>query len=175
MLMRLSQLRLRWRAIITRYQQQGLALILRRVMRRATRVAFALVSLVGCTISAVTPTQPPTFSSATAEPTAQPAPTAQPTPTEDGWQALSPGIERQILRPPGTVFARLAVIRINPSQVTIRAHYRPGDPLLAAGWADALPDAAVIINANFFDREIHGVFKQWLELFGVRNFKEPEV
>jgi uncharacterized protein YigE (DUF2233 family) len=51
------------------------------------------------------------------------------------------------------------VIRIDPAQFAFRVHYRPGAPLDAEGWRDELPGAAVIWNANFFDRsdEITGM------------------
>lgn len=80
--------------------------------------------------------------------------TAQPVPedlTVDGWQPLAAGLLQRTLQPFGDPFAQLQVIRIDPAVYTFRAHYRAGAPLNLNAWREQLPDAAVIVNANFFD------------------------
>jgi exopolysaccharide biosynthesis protein len=47
--------------------------------------------------------------------------------------------------------AQMIVVRIDPALYAFRAHYRPDAPLLVREWADALPEAVALINANFFD------------------------
>jgi exopolysaccharide biosynthesis protein len=44
----------------------------------------------------------------------------------------------------------MMTLRIDPAHYTFRVHYRPGQPLTAQQWADALPDAVALVNANFF-------------------------
>lgn len=85
-----------------------------------------------------------------------PTATAVPTPTAiastDAWQTLETGIEQRFYRPAqGLPFTRLLAVRIDPGQVDFRVHYRAGEPLFAGGWREELPDAALFINANFFD------------------------
>jgi exopolysaccharide biosynthesis protein len=47
--------------------------------------------------------------------------------------------------------AILYALRIGPSHFNFRAHYRPQAPLSIREWQEELPDAALIVNANFFD------------------------
>ncbi|MEM6528852.1 MAG: hypothetical protein AAF653_11200, partial [Chloroflexota bacterium] len=113
---------------------------LRRLLRPAWYIGIILWA-VGCTLR-----------SNPLPPTATPLPpTATPAPAAAGWTTLQPGIEERILRPPNSFFAQLIAVRVDPQQVDFRVHYRPGDPLFASGWRAELPDAAVIINSNFFD------------------------
>jgi len=82
----------------------------------------------------------------------QPAPTIPvPTPTVvvDGWENLLPGLEQRIYTADGNT--QLLVLRVDPALFTFRAHYRPGDALRLETWQAELPEAQVIINANFFD------------------------
>jgi uncharacterized protein YigE (DUF2233 family) len=76
---------------------------------------------------------------------------AQPTPTPepDAWTPLQDGVERRVLPVPGVRFGALTVIRIDPAQVRFSAHYSAA-PRTVSEWQDALPDAALIINANLF-------------------------
>jgi uncharacterized protein YigE (DUF2233 family) len=69
------------------------------------------------------------------------------------WQEITPGLEQRIDIPDGDTLAQVALLRIDPARYTLRAHYRPGDPQTLMGWQQALPDAAAIINANFFTPE----------------------
>lgn len=88
---------------------------------------------------------------ATANPA--PAPTADSEPASEGhWETLAPGLERRLYRPgaPNPLASFLA-LRIDPALYSLRAHYRPGQPLNASGWQAALPGAAAFVNANFFD------------------------
>lgn len=72
----------------------------------------------------------------------------------NGWEMLSPGLERRVLFPGGNYpLTQFTVIRIDPAQFAFRVHYRPGEPLSLAEWRDALPDAVGFINANFFDAQ----------------------
>ncbi|MBL8153593.1 MAG: phosphodiester glycosidase family protein [Anaerolineae bacterium] len=91
------------------------------------------------------------------QPTITPAPTETPVISEspdDEWESLAPGLERRTLQPDTeSISSQIVVVRVDPSQYRFRAHYRPGEPLRASEWAELLPDAAVIVNANFFDPE----------------------
>lgn len=98
-------------------------------------VCLALLAACGCALTL--PPPPPT-------PTSTPAPAA-------GWQTLMPGLEVRTYYPADVRLAELRVLRVDPAYFTLRAHYRPGDPLSAAGWHSALPGAAAVVNANFFD------------------------
>ena len=76
---------------------------------------------------------------------------AQPAPTPDtaAWSPLLDGVERRVLPVPGVRFGALTVIRIDPAQVRFSAHYSE-TPRTVSAWHDALPDAALIVNANLF-------------------------
>lgn len=76
---------------------------------------------------------------------AQPAPTPDP----DAWTPLLDGVERRVLPVPGVRFGALTVIRLDPAQVRFSAHYSE-TPRTVSEWQDALPDAALIVNANLF-------------------------
>jgi uncharacterized protein YigE (DUF2233 family) len=65
----------------------------------------------------------------------------------NSWQTLTLGIEQRSYRPDGAI---LQAIRIDPQYYNFRAHYRPNDPLTIQAWQEQLPDAAMIVNANFF-------------------------
>ncbi len=71
-------------------------------------------------------------------------------PVTAGWETLAPGIERRVYRPENYALTQFIALRIDPAINTFRAHYRPGEPLTAFAWRDALPDALAIINANYF-------------------------
>lgn len=89
-------------------------------------------------------------------PTAVPAPTPTPTPAPaaaPGWRMIAPGLAQRTYIPGENRLAALVALRIDPSQYTFRAHYRPADPLTLAQWRTALPEAVAIVNANFFDPE----------------------
>jgi uncharacterized protein YigE (DUF2233 family) len=47
----------------------------------------------------------------------------------------------------------LQTVRIDSAYYEFRVHYRPGEPLRIDEWQALLPDAAVIINANYFTPE----------------------
>lgn len=98
-------------------------------------VCLALLAACGCTLAS--PAPPPT-------------PTSTPTPAA-GWQTLMPGLDQRTYYPADLRLAELRVLRVDPAYFTLRAHYRPGDPLSAADWNSALPGAAAFVNANFFD------------------------
>lgn len=68
----------------------------------------------------------------------------------DTWQQAAPGLETRQLVPYGDVFKTLVLARLDPNVYTFKAHYRPGEPLTIREWTTMLPDADLIINANFF-------------------------
>ena len=63
------------------------------------------------------------------------------------WEMVTDGIEVEQFFGANTV---LRAVRIDPQQYTFRAHYEAANPLTIAEWQTRLPDAQVIINANFF-------------------------
>ncbi|GAB5492338.1 MAG: phosphodiester glycosidase family protein [Phototrophicaceae bacterium] len=71
-------------------------------------------------------------------------------PVEDNWTVVASGLEQDTIRNGATIFQ---AVRIDPTQYTFRAHYRPNAPLTLAEWQAELPNAEVIINANFFTPE----------------------
>lgn len=71
-------------------------------------------------------------------------------PIEDNWTVVANGLQEDTIRTGATIFQ---VVRIDPTQYTFRAHYRPNAPLTLAEWQAELPNAEVIINANFFTPE----------------------
>ncbi len=73
-----------------------------------------------------------------------------PTPVSD-WQQIADGLSWRILRPNGDDLAQLIVVRIDQQHFRFRAIYSPGNPRRLSQWREQEPDAAVIINANFFD------------------------
>lgn len=132
----------RWRKLMWRARHTGprrmVVLARRRVLRPAWFTGLFL-SLAGCIApaSGQLPTTVP--------------PTLTPAPVSSAWEPLLPGLERRIYRPTDTLVTRLTALRIDPAQMNLRVHYRPGAPLPVAGWREQLPDAAVILNTNFFD------------------------
>ena len=68
----------------------------------------------------------------------------------ESWQQASPGMDVRQLTPNGDVFKTLVLARLDPNVYTFKAHYRPGEPLTIREWQQQLPDADLIINANFF-------------------------
>ncbi|HML20850.1 MAG TPA: phosphodiester glycosidase family protein [Aggregatilinea sp.] len=116
---------------------------------RWLRWAIAALALMGCTLARGV------SDLATSAPSPlPPTPTRAPTvPPETGWQSIAPGIEyrnERVTLVGGGSFTAVEV-RIDPALVTFRVHYRPGDALGINGWSEQIPDAAVIVNAGFFD------------------------
>jgi exopolysaccharide biosynthesis protein len=74
-------------------------------------------------------------------------------PQADGWLPLTSGIEQRTITPPQSSLAQMVVVRLDPTQVTFRVHYQPGNPMTLDQWRNALPTAQVIVNANFFTPE----------------------
>ena len=116
-----------------------------------------MLFLIGCTLpqNPDPTTAPPIIPPAdtiqapieSALPTAQP-PTATATTVVEGWQLLQPGLEQRRYELDNAEFL---AVRVDPNLFTFRAHYRAGDALRLNTWADELPSAHIIINANFFD------------------------
>lgn len=74
------------------------------------------------------------------------------------WTLLANGLESRTWRPPGTSgLSGFSAVRIDPGYYTFRVHYSPGAPRTVSEWRDALPGAAVIVNANFFDPQFNAL------------------
>jgi exopolysaccharide biosynthesis protein len=96
--------------------------------------------LAGCTLALpALPTSAPTVSPTEASPPV--------------WEALASGLERRMLGG----FSGMMTLRVDPAHYTFRVHYRPGQPLTAQQWADALPNAVALVNANFFSAQHQAV------------------
>jgi uncharacterized protein YigE (DUF2233 family) len=106
---------------------------------RSWVIVAALLMLFGCTLIRVTDT-------------VTLPPPATPTAVSD-WCFIAPGIERRDIdvRLNGGRAARAVVVRLDPALVTFRVYYSPDDPHTISAWRDGLPQAAVILNAGFFD------------------------
>lgn len=109
---------------------------------------------VGCTLGTTTispaNTSTPTTTSA---PSATALPTTPPptlTPAANVWQPLQPGLDWRSERLPDDASTAITLLRLDPTLWRFRVHYRPGEPLTLTQWQAALPDAAVIVNANFY-------------------------
>ncbi len=68
----------------------------------------------------------------------------------DQWQAAASGMWVRQLLPGGDILKTLVAVRLDATQYAFKVHYRPGQPLTLSEWQTLLPDAALIINANFF-------------------------
>ena len=84
-------------------------------------------------------------------PTVTPSPEPR-TASESDWRNIADGLQWRKLIPNSDELAQLIVVRIDPNQYRFRAVYRAGQPESLARWRMLEPDARVIINANFFDR-----------------------
>jgi uncharacterized protein YigE (DUF2233 family) len=121
---------------------------------RIAGLSCFLLLIVGCNL-----TSQLNLPESTTSPTLPPLPTSPPPlPTEvdsntEGWETIAPGLEYRSLTPNGNFLARLDMVRIDPARYSFRAHYRPGDPLSLSQWQSELIDAAVMINANFFNAD----------------------
>lgn len=104
-----------------------------------------LVCLVGCNLAGASQASP------TPRPAATPTPIPPPT-VEPGWEGVAPGLAMRTYRTQN-VFTQFRAVRIDPAQHRFVAHYHAGQPRTLAAWQAALPDALVIINANFFTPE----------------------
>ncbi|MFQ3658775.1 MAG: phosphodiester glycosidase family protein [Anaerolineae bacterium] len=97
--------------------------------------------------------QPIVRGSAQIEPLPTEQPTAPANPQNADWQQLAAGIEVRTITPLQSALAQMVVVRLDPALVQFRVHYRPGEPRLIGQWQTELPNAAVIVNANFFTPE----------------------
>jgi uncharacterized protein YigE (DUF2233 family) len=85
--------------------------------------------------------------------------TTLPTPTQftvdEGWTRLTPGVERRnLLIPIPELGAKAPVrlVRLDPSQVSLRVHYTPGVWLYMHEWQTRM-DALVIVNGGFYNSD----------------------
>jgi uncharacterized protein YigE (DUF2233 family) len=82
-------------------------------------------------------------------------PTATPEPKDTGWIALMPGVEwRRLWTETGSGPERISLVRLDPSQVHLRAIYEPAHPRRISEWAKVLPDALLVVNAGYFTPEM---------------------
>ncbi|MCB9451054.1 MAG: phosphodiester glycosidase family protein [Anaerolineaceae bacterium] len=147
-----------------------------RIPRRlAGVIGLAAGLLAGCIMPQGEATHSPTAAPQTEQPS--PPPTDAPALLDiesPDWQSLAPGLESRVLVPDAQrPFTRMVALRIDPAFFTFRAHYTPGVALTTRHWTEALPDATVIINANFFspDDEILGMLVADGVLYG-RTFTD---
>ncbi len=143
----------RLRAAYWRARREGPRRMMQLGLRRVVRPAWfagIILWIAGCIApnTSTLPTQAPT-----------PAPTAATSASANAWTALQTGIEQRVYNPSAGFFTRITAIRIDPAHVDFQVHYQPGNPQTINTWREQLPDAAVIFNTNFFDRndEITGL------------------
>lgn len=74
-------------------------------------------------------------------------------PSEAEWQSINEGIAWRLLVPDDNPLAQMIAVRVDPALKRFRVHYQPGQPQTLRAWRDTLPEAQVIINANFFSPE----------------------
>ncbi len=92
---------------------------------------------------------PPASPSQTALPLAEATATSAPI-VQGQWTMLAPGMEGRIYIPYNNALSTLTVLRFDPALYTFRAHYQPGQARNLIDWVQTLPDAAALVNANFF-------------------------
>ncbi len=85
-------------------------------------------------------------------PTVPPAPTRPPV-SVDGFIILSTAMQYRTIQFRNSQGQTVDVLtaRFEPSQVTFRVIYTPGQPRTIQQWQQALPTALAIVNANFFN------------------------
>lgn len=117
-------------------------------LKRLWLLPLMLTLLTGCNLadSALLPAAPPEVA---APILTQQAPAGSAVLSE-AWQTTTPGMEVRQIVPNGDVFKTLVLTRLDPNVYSFKAHYRPGEPLTIREWQTQLPDADLIINANFF-------------------------
>lgn len=103
--------------------------------------------------SAFIPTPPPVIP--TLPPVVQPTPllpTAIPT-LDNNWNVLPSGVQWRTLsyRSSRGADVGVLVVRADPSIVDFKVYYTPGQTKTIQQWQAAIPRAAAIINANFYD------------------------
>lgn len=115
-------------------------------LERLVFLSVMIMSLAGCNLVSELPAPP----AAVVAPvlTQQAPPDAAP--LSDTWQASAQGLEMRQLLPNNDLLKTLVAVRLDPNLYTFRAYYRPGAPLTLKEWQAQLPDAQIIINANFF-------------------------
>lgn len=76
------------------------------------------------------------------------------------WQDVRTGLQVRTVLPEDNPLFQMITVRLDPAYYRFRAHYRPDDPLTLEQWRALLPDAQVIMNANFFhpDYRLLGMF-----------------
>ncbi|HVO43864.1 MAG TPA: phosphodiester glycosidase family protein [Aggregatilineales bacterium] len=130
--------------------------------------AFALVLLQpgGCTITLnpdvtpnVVPTHVPFGGLPTYDaggPSVTPPPGGVPNtavPTPSGWNPVAHGIQwwQTSVRNSRQQSIDVLVVKVNPANVRFRVLYQPGQARSIQDWHAALPDALLIVNANYYD------------------------
>ncbi|MDE2951811.1 MAG: phosphodiester glycosidase family protein [Chloroflexota bacterium] len=67
------------------------------------------------------------------------------------WTVIAAGLEWREISHDNDQLAQLKLLRIDPERYFFRAKYSPGAPHSLAQWRAREPEAAAIVNANFFD------------------------
>ncbi len=121
--------------------------------RRRWAWLLGLPLLLACTLSVKTgggtaTPFPPTW---TPWPTPPPLPSPTPEPADTGWQPGPAGLAwRQWRVETGDGEERLTLVRLDPDQVRFRVLYAPEAPRPLHAWAEALPEALLVVNAGYF-------------------------
>lgn len=68
-----------------------------------------------------------------------------------GWTVIAPGLEWRDITEDKDQLSQLKILRIDPRKYSFRAKYSPAKPYSLAQWRAREPEAAAIVNANFFD------------------------
>jgi len=68
-----------------------------------------------------------------------------------GWTVIAPGLEWREIAQDKDQLSQLKLLRIDPERYFFRARYSPAKPYSLAQWRAREPEAAAIVNANFFD------------------------
>ncbi|MCY4072423.1 MAG: phosphodiester glycosidase family protein [Chloroflexi bacterium] len=68
-----------------------------------------------------------------------------------GWTVIAPGLEWREITQDKDQLSPLKILRIDPGNYAFRARYSPAKPYSLAQWRAREPEAAAIVNANFFD------------------------
>ncbi|MCY4018724.1 MAG: phosphodiester glycosidase family protein [Chloroflexi bacterium] len=68
-----------------------------------------------------------------------------------GWTVIAPGLAWREIAQDQDQLSQLKILRVDPQHYSFRAKYSPAKPYSLAQWRAREPEAAAIVNANFFD------------------------
>jgi uncharacterized protein YigE (DUF2233 family) len=128
-----------------------------------------------------TPQQESAFETPEATPLPPPTPTVFPTATPDDpdWEDPAVGVERRdlvVTEPRTGTSVRLHMVRLDPTLIDFRVHYKPGEADTVTGW-QADTGALVVVNGGFFDAVLtkQGITLVDGEIYGTARDYEDEV